>query len=181
MLCKGSSVVLDSVGAVAACAQRSARRLCGTCRDTCMGTGVKCNGAAGVEEHVQRSGGAVIMPYWQRSGSAEVCALRAQCDFSLGLRCQMGTRWLRHCFECAECGHEKTPWYLKTLGVCLFCSHAPVPLCQRAHIARQHVARGVHSALRGLEDLYRAHLVVEGALTSLQRGCAVPVSKRFKR
>jgi len=109
--------------------------------------GVKCKGAAGVEERVQRSGGAVIMPYWQRSGSAEVCTLRAQCYFTLGLRCQMGTLWLRHCFERAECGHEITPWYLKTLVVCLSCSHAPVPVRQRAQIARQHVARGVHSAL----------------------------------
>ena len=34
-----------------------------------MGMGVVCEGAAGVEEHVQRSGGAVIVPYCQRSGS----------------------------------------------------------------------------------------------------------------
>ena len=34
---------------------------------------------------------------------------------------------------------------------------------QRAQNARQHIALGVHSAQRGLGDLYSAHLVVEGA------------------
>ena len=70
-----------------------------------MDTGVKCVAAAGVEEHVQRSGGAVMVAQWQLSGqlggsavsgSADVCALRVQCDFSLGLRCRMDTLWLRH-------------------------------------------------------------------------------------
>ena len=97
---------------MAACAWRSARRVCGTWAALCI---VETRAwALGVEEHVQRSGGAVIVAYWQRSGSvvpaqgsAKVCALRAQCDFSLGLRCRMGTLWLRHCFECAECGVKK--------------------------------------------------------------------------
>jgi len=48
------------------CAARG-RRLIAETRAWALG--VKCEGAAGVEEHVQRSGGAVIVPYWQRSGS----------------------------------------------------------------------------------------------------------------
>ena len=64
-----------SGGTVAGCAWRSARRVCGTWAALCIAEtrawalGVKCVAAAEVEEHVQRSGGAVIVAYWPRSGS----------------------------------------------------------------------------------------------------------------
>jgi len=69
--CMGGAGEGVSGGTVAGCA----RRLCGTWAALCTAEtrawalGVMCEGAAGVEKHVQRSGGAVIVPYWQRSGS----------------------------------------------------------------------------------------------------------------
>jgi hypothetical protein len=89
-----------SGGTVAGCA----RRLCGTWAALCTAEtrawtlGVMCEGAAGVEKHVQRSGGAVIVPYWQRSGSAEASMQVHAEAAKMQRRCGgVAAQWQRRC------------------------------------------------------------------------------------